>query len=91
MIYINDYIISIQIYMYIGLIVSFLLTLYFLYIDYKNDELSLSLVVIIRDISEGLSLGMSWIFSIPIASITNIILGIIICIYSKKYKKEDDD
>lgn len=79
MIIIGDYMISISSYFTIGIVISILLFLYYMFNDFKNDNLSL--LGEVNNIGEGFCIGLSWIISIPILVITYIIKAIIIIIY----------
>lgn len=73
--------ISLNAYFTIGTIVFVLEVINFIIQDLKYDGY-LSLEGLIRDISEGLIVGLSWIISIPILIVTNILLTIIYMICS---------
>ncbi|MCI7633976.1 MAG: hypothetical protein MSS80_08135 [Mollicutes bacterium] len=78
--------INLNAYFTIGTIVFVLEVINFIIQDLKYDGY-LSLEGLIRDISEGLIVGLSWIISIPILIVTNILLTIIYMICSG----EDED
>lgn len=79
--------ISLNAYFTIGMIVFVLEVINFIIQDLKYDGY-LSLEGLIRDISEGLIVGLSWIISIPILIVTNILLTIIYMICSEGEKDE---
>lgn len=82
MLTLGNWIINLNIYLLIGIFVSFILMIYFIYIDIK-DEKAIVISSIIRDIGEGLIIGMSWIISIPILVVTNLIISIMICLFCR--------
>lgn len=73
--------INLNAYFTIATIVFVLEVINFIIQDLKYDGY-LSLEGLIRDISEGLIVGLSWIISIPILIVTNILLTIIYMICS---------
>lgn len=79
--------INLNAYFTIGTIVFVLEVINFIIQDLKYDGY-LSLEGLIRDISEGLIVGLSWIISIPILIVTNILLTIIYMICSEGEKDE---
>lgn len=79
--------INLNAYFTIGTIVFVLEVINFIIQDLKYDGY-LSLEELIRDISEGLIVGLSWIISIPILIVTNILLTIIYMICSGGEKDE---
>lgn len=79
--------ISLNAYFTIATIVFVLEVINFIIQDLKYDGY-LSLEGLIRDISEGLIVGLSWIISIPILIVTNILLTIIYMICSEGEKDE---
>lgn len=94
MIILGDFAINLSVYLGIGFTIAFFLIIYYLYIDFTNDEEYVSVMGIINDIGEGLCIGLSWLVSIPILAITNIVKYIILLIYHIRYandKEEDDE
>lgn len=83
MLIIGDYMISISLYFTIGIVISILLFLYYMFDDFRNNDLSL--LGEISNMGEGFCIGLSWIISIPILVITYIIKAIIIIIYFDFY------
>lgn len=79
--------IDLNIYIAIGVIIFVIETIIFIVQDLKYDGY-LSLDGLIKDISESLIVGLSWIISIPILIVTNILLAIIYMICSGG---EDDE
>lgn len=79
--------INLNAYFTIATIVFVLEVINFIIQDFKYDGY-LSLEGLIRDISEGLIVGLSWIISIPILIVTNILLTIIYMICSEGEKDE---
>lgn len=79
--------INLNAYFTIAIIVFVLEVINFIIQDLKYDGY-LSLEGLIRDISEGLIVGLSWIISIPILIVTNILLTIIYMICSEGEKDE---
>lgn len=79
--------INLNAYFTIATIVFVLEVINFIIQDLKYDGY-LSLEGLIRDISEGLIVGLSWIISIPILIVTNILLTIIYMICSEGEKDE---
>lgn len=79
--------INLNAYFTIATIVFVLEVINFIIQDLKYDGY-LSLEGLIRDISEGLIVGLSWIISIPILIVTNILLTIIYMICSESEKDE---
>lgn len=79
--------INLNAYFTIATIVFVLEVINFIIQDLKYDGY-LSLEGLIRDISEGLIVGLSWIISIPILIVTNILLTIIYMICSGCEKDE---
>lgn len=79
--------INLNAYFTIATIVFVLEVINFIIQDLKYDGY-LSLEGLIRDISEGLIVGLSWIISIPILIVTNILLTIIYMICSGGEKDE---
>lgn len=82
MLILGEYVISFQSYFSIGIIVSILFSIYFLYLDLTNENNVVTIGTLIKDISEGLVLGLSWIIAVPITTITNIILSLLYVYYS---------
>ncbi len=82
MLILGEYVISFQSYFLIGIIVSILFSIYFLYLDLTNENNVVTIGTLIKDISEGLVLGLSWIIAVPITTITNIILSLLYVYYS---------
>lgn len=82
MLILGEYVISFQSYFTIGIIVSILFSIYFLYLDLTNENNVVTVGTLIKDISEGLVLGLSWIIAVPITTITNIILSLLYVYYS---------
>lgn len=82
MLILGEYVISFQSYFTIGIIVSILFSIYFLYLDLTNESNVVTVGTLIKDISEGLVLGLSWIIAVPITTITNIILSLLYVYYS---------
>lgn len=76
MIVLGSYMLSLKTYLTIGMIISLVLILYFIWKDMVGDY-GLDILSLIRDISEGLCIGIGWIFTIPILAVTNLILVII--------------
>lgn len=82
--------INLNIYLVIGMAVSMIETINFIIQDIKYDGY-LSLDGLIRDVSESLIVGFSWIISIPILIVTNILLAIIYMICGKIIKESGDE
>lgn len=82
MLILGEYVITFQSYFTIGIIVSILFSIYFLYLDLTNESNVVTVGTLIKDISEGLVLGLSWIIAVPITTITNIILSLLYVYYS---------
>lgn len=82
MLILGEYVITFQSYFTIGIIVSVLFSIYFLYLDLTNESNVVTVGTLIKDISEGLVLGLSWIIAVPITTITNIILSLLYVYYS---------
>ncbi|MFR3182142.1 MAG: hypothetical protein ACLTPN_00750 [Clostridia bacterium] len=80
MLILGNWIINLNTYLLVGIFASILLMIYFIYVDIK-DERIIILSSIIRDIGEGLIIGMSWIISIPILVITNLIISVMVCLF----------
>lgn len=80
MLILGNWIINLNTYLLVGIFASILLMIYFIYVDIK-DERIIILSNIIRDIGEGLIIGMSWIISIPILVITNLIISVMVCLF----------
>ena len=87
MLIIGEYIIYLQTYMIIGIITAVLFSIYFIYVDLVNG---ISIITMIKIITEALILGLSWIISIPITVISNIIITIIYLYYSKIESEEEE-
>lgn len=81
--------ISLQSYLYISLFFTIWFILYFIKRDL--DELGwIDVIELIRSLSEALLIGLSWIVSIPILTLSNIILLLIAFFLNSKYGKEDE-
>lgn len=78
-------IIDIKAYLIIGIILSILTIIIDILKDLKDGEIWTG--VIIEDVASGFIIGLSWIISIPILIVTNIILAIIMIFY----REEDDN
>ncbi len=76
-------IIDIKAYLIIGIILSILTIIKNILKDLEDGEIWTG--VIIEDVASGLIIGLSWIISIPILIVTNIILAIIMIFYREKY------
>jgi len=78
-------IIDIKAYLIIGIILSILIIIRDILKDLEDGEIWTG--VIIEDVASGLIIGLSWIISMPILIVTNIILAMIMIFY----REEDDD
>lgn len=83
------YVINFYVYLAIAELITAIYFIYFLYYDFKDEDL-ISIRTLIRDICEAFILGFSWIISIPITAIGNILIETI-CIYHEiKNGREED-
>ena len=78
-------IIDIKAYLIIGIILSIFTIIRYILKDLEDGKIWTG--VIIEDVASGLIIGLSWIISIPILIVTNIILAMIMIFY----REEDDD
>ncbi len=78
-------IIDIKAYLIIGIILSILTIIRYILKDLENGEIWTG--EIIADVANGFIIGLSWMISVPILIITNIILAMIMIFY----REEDDD
>lgn len=78
-------IIDIKACLIIGIILSILTIIRYILKDLEDGEIWIG--IIIEDVASGFIIGLSWIISMPILIVTNIILAMIMIFY----REEDDD
>lgn len=77
-------------YFIIATISSICTTIINIYTDFRLLE-GFTLDMFLNDICEGLILGLSWIISLPLLCIKNIILNVIYLIVNIKNRKEKEN
>lgn len=78
-------IIDIKACLIIGIILSIFTIIRYILKDLEDGEIWIG--IIIEDVASGFIIGLSWIISMPILIVTNIILAMIMIFY----REEDDD
>lgn len=78
-------IIDIKAYLIIGIILSILTIIRYILKDLEDGKIWTGEIIV--DVANGFIIGLSWIISMPIFIVTNIILAMIMIFY----REEDDD